>query len=502
MGGFAGLSKQETADRANVRSIGVIRPTSVVPVVRSIRVGRGPKTLVMGADLMAIMVAMVAAYRFRTIIPGSLAAFAPRRHMYLGLASLPIWSAVCAHYGLYSGRRVSSRLEEFRSIVHAALGSVLGIIVLTFALKLDVSRGWTLTLLPASIVLLSAEREIVRRIFAMLRRRGRLLRRVLIAGSNEEAIALCSMLQDDARLGYDVIGFLADDIPIGEIVHDGIRVIGTVENAVAATVTEDITGVIVATTAVDTDTTNRLARHLSEVGLHVEISASLCDVAAERLKVRPLGRYPVLYVESARLQGWRRVAKRTFDLCVAVPLLVITSPFLLLAAVIIKLETPGPVFFRQSRVGCDNAPFIMLKLRTMVRNAQELQDSLVPRNEAAYPLFKMRNDPRVTRFGRVLRRMSLDELPQLFNVISGQMSMVGPRPALPHEVSAWSEDLKKRLRLKPGLTGLWQVSGRSDASFEDYVRWDLYYLDNWSLWADVSIVLRTIPAVFRSHGAY
>jgi lipopolysaccharide/colanic/teichoic acid biosynthesis glycosyltransferase len=181
--------------------------------------------------------------------------------------------------------------------------------------------------------------------------------------------------------------------------------------------------------------------------------------------------------------------------------MIVAAPFLALIAIAIKLDSRGPVFFRQQRVGRNGEQFAMLKLRTMVTNAEALKAELASLNEAAGPLFKMRNDPRITRVGRLLRKTSLDEIPQLWNVVRGEMSLVGPRPALPEEVSAWTADLHHRLRVRPGLTGLWQISGRSDASFESYEHLDLYYTDNWSLARDLWIIARTIPAVIAQRGA-
>jgi exopolysaccharide biosynthesis polyprenyl glycosylphosphotransferase len=258
---------------------------------------------------------------------------------------------------------------------------------------------------------------------------------------------------------------------------------------------------VIASTAVDLTTSNRLVRALTDAGVHVELSSTLHDVAATRLTVRALGRFPVIYVEPAIRDGWRAHAKRSFDVVVSAVALVMASPVLLVAALAVKLDSPGPVLFRQHRVGRDGRIFEVLKLRTMHVDAEERLAELLHLNEADGPLFKLRHDPRVTRVGRVLRTTSVDELPQLVNVLRGDMSLVGPRPALPREVAAWAPELHQRLRVLPGITGAWQVSGRSDASFDEYARLDLSYVDNWSLLTDLSILVRTVPAVLRSKGA-
>jgi exopolysaccharide biosynthesis polyprenyl glycosylphosphotransferase len=202
------------------------------------------------------------------------------------------------------------------------------------------------------------------------------------------------------------------------------------------------------------------------------------------------------------LSGWRQVCKRTFDIAVAGVVLLLSSLVLLPAALAIKLTSRGPVVFSQVRVGRDGRKFPIYKLRTMVVDAEQLLPSLMDRNEADGPLFKISNDPRVTRVGRILRKTSIDELPQLWNVLRGDMSIVGPRPALPSEAEQWTPELHERLHVLPGITGMWQVSGRSDADFEQYQRLDLYYVDNWSLWRDLSIVGRTFGVVLFGKGAH
>jgi exopolysaccharide biosynthesis polyprenyl glycosylphosphotransferase len=199
--------------------------------------------------------------------------------------------------------------------------------------------------------------------------------------------------------------------------------------------------------------------------------------------------------------GWRAWAKRTFDVAGAVTGLVLTAPVMLAVAIAVKLDSKGPILFRQIRVGRNSEPFPVLKVRTMVQDAEARLAELRDQNEADGPLFKMANDPRITRVGRFLRKTSLDEVPQLWNVLRGDMSLVGPRPALPHETEEWDALLTQRLRVKPGITGMWQVSGRSDTSFEDYTRLDLYYVDNWSLATDLAILAKTVPVVVLRKGA-
>jgi exopolysaccharide biosynthesis polyprenyl glycosylphosphotransferase len=324
------------------------------------------------------------------------------------------------------------------------------------------------------------------------------MRPVVIVGANGEGHAIADMLDRQPWLGYRVLGFV-DDVRT----EDGEReIFGPTSNTLDVVLDKRATGVIVATTAIDADTCNDLARELVEAGVHVELSSTLRDVASQRLLVRPLGRYPVVCLEPVRRAGWRGMAKRTWDVVLATVGVVVLSPFMALAAILIKLDSPGPVLFRQQRIGKDGELFTLYKFRTMAVDAELRLSELEQENEADGPLFKIRNDPRVTRVGRLLRRFSIDELPQLWNVLRGEMSMVGPRPALPSEAAKWAPRLRQRLRVKPGLTGMWQVNGRSSTSFEQYERLDLYYVDNWSLITDAMIIIRTIPILLRGKGAY
>jgi len=279
-------------------------------------------------------------------------------------------------------------------------------------------------------------------------------------------------------------------------------VLGTLDQTMDVIERVGASGAVIAASAMDLATSNRLIRELTDAGVHVELSSTLRDIASDRLTVRPLGRFPVVYIEPVARHGWRPVAKRTFDVVVAGFAFLFALPVLAAAAVAIKLDSKGPVLFRQTRVGQHGLPFEVLKLRTMVVDAEDRLADLLASNESDGPLFKMRDDPRVTRVGRFLRKTSIDELPQLWNVLRNEMSLVGPRPALPREIEDWGTELHQRLRVKPGITGMWQVHGRGVASFELYERLDLYYVDNWSLVNDVVIVAQTIPSVLARRGAH
>jgi exopolysaccharide biosynthesis polyprenyl glycosylphosphotransferase len=331
------------------------------------------------------------------------------------------------------------------------------------------------------------EREVARALFLRARQRGRLLRNVVILGTDEDAGDLADMLAEDLSLGYHVTATI--DHP-----DDVAEVFTVLERTEAGSV------LIAGTPSAALCT--RLVRDLVHHGIHVELASALRDVAVDRLTVRPLGRVPVVYIEPRHPAGWRSMAKRTFDITGSLLGLLLVAPLAAFVAVALKLDSRGPVIFRQTRVGKDGSEFPVFKFRTMVVDAEARLDDLRVHNQAAGPLFKLKDDPRITRVGRLLRTTSLDELPQLLNVLRGDMSLVGPRPALPAELEAWDPHLYARLRVKPGITGMWQVYGRSDASFESYERLDLYYVDNWSLFTDLAIVAKTVPAVLFRRGAY
>ncbi len=411
------------------------------------------------------------------------------------LAMLAAWGISLGRNRLYSARFITRRADEVRRTVHAALSTMAGVGLTAYALELGVARDWLLGSVALGFVGISIHRELIRRRFDRRRARGELRRRVLVIGDNAEAREFTTMFADDPTLGYDVAKTI-DPASIAESKELTTTVLQEARG-------NDAAGVVVAASAMEHQASNRLIRDLIDAGIHVELSSTLADIAPGRLTVRPLGRFPVVYVEPVQRNGWRAAAKRAFDLTLALTAITLGAPVLAAIAIAIKLDDRGgPVMFKQTRVGQHGVPFSVYKFRTMVSNAEELLAQLQEDNEGAGPLFKMKDDPRITRVGRFLRKTSLDELAQLFNVVQGTMSLVGPRPALPAEMAEWGEDLYGRLRVKPGITGMWQVSGRSETTFEEYTRLDLYYVDNWSLVIDLAIIAKTIPAVLKSDGAY
>jgi exopolysaccharide biosynthesis polyprenyl glycosylphosphotransferase len=326
------------------------------------------------------------------------------------------------------------------------------------------------------------------------RARDRFVRRVCILGTNDEAAALVELLETQPELGYRVVGVIGDREE-WQPSHLGVPVVGVGPDVVESVRATGASGVLVAISAVAARHLDRVVRELMAGGVHVQISSGLARVGHHRLRFAPLSHQLMFYVEPHRLKRWQAAVKRTMDIVLGTIVLVGASPVLFAAAIAIKLDDGGPILYRQERVGRDARRFNVLKLRTMVPDASTQLKLLQAHNERTGPLFKLSSDPRVTRVGRFLRSTSIDELPQLVNVVRGDMSLVGPRPALPSEVEQFDHELQERISVPPGLTGLWQVEARDNPSFHAYRRLDLFYVDNWSLTMDLAIIAGTILVV-------
>jgi exopolysaccharide biosynthesis polyprenyl glycosylphosphotransferase len=417
----------------------------------------------------------------------------------LALVALPLWLVAMGLNRLFTARALVRRSEEFRRLVSAnALGTGL-IVGLGFLVKFrELSRLWVALVFVCATVVLTVSRGVARHFFAWMRRQGYCSRPVVIVGTGVDALSVLHTTQRHPEFGYKVVGLTGDEI--GE--RGGVRVLGGIEDSLRVIEETGAVGAILSVPSLEPEAVNRLTRQLGKAGHHVTLSSALHDIDISRARPQEIDGRLMIYVEPTGLSGWRRLCKRAFDIAVSSIVLLLTSPLIMLSAAAIKLTSRGPVVFSQVRVGRYGQEFRIFKLRTMVVDAEQLLDQLVERNEADGPLFKMTNDPRVTRVGHLLRKTSIDELPQLWNVLRGDMSVVGPRPALPREAAKWTPDLHERLQVLPGITGMWQVSGRSGADFEQYKRLDLYYVDNWSLWRDLSIVARTVGVVVLGRGAH
>jgi exopolysaccharide biosynthesis polyprenyl glycosylphosphotransferase len=316
---------------------------------------------------------------------------------------------------------------------------------------------------------------------------------------NDEAIRL-SDVTGSGPFGFRPIGFVATGPHSSET--DGLPVLGLVADLPRVLSDTGADCVFVASSAVTVDEMRNISKLVRRAGAELRVTAQLPEVLSSRLAIQAVGGVMSLSLKPVRLTGPQATAKRTFDLLLGAIGLLLSLPLFAAIALATRLLSPGPIFYRQERVGRYGTPFTLLKFRTMVVGADALLPSLKQQNEAVGPLFKIRRDPRVTRIGGWLRRWSLDELPQLINVLRGDMSLVGPRPPLPHEVTQYQDWHFDRLEVRPGITGLWQVNGRSDLSFDEGARLDIFYIENWSLAYDLFILAKTIPAVLSSRGAY
>ena len=413
------------------------------------------------------------------------------------------WLASLALMGAYQTRLLGAGLLEYRRVGNASVvvAAVAGIGA--YLLKYPLSRGFFVLFFLVGVPLLLVGRYVLRRGLHAARRKGRLMTPTLVAGELAHLEDLVRVLRRESWLGFTVVGALPSN-PQGTHTPSGIPVVGRPDDAPEALRSTGADAVIFAAGSFPrAHLFNAMARQLEDRRAQMIVVPALTDISAERLQVRPVAGMPLVHVEQPRAQHAARRLKRTFDLLGSSVLLVASLPLTLLVAFAIKLEDGGPVFFTQTRVGRKGGTFGFYKFRSMSADAEARLAALRATNESdGDVLFKMAHDPRITGVGRFIRRFSIDEIPQFWNVWRGDMSLVGPRPALPSEVQRYDDHVLRRLDVRPGMTGLWQVSGRSDLPWEDTVRLDLYYVDNWSMMQDLSILGRTITAILASRGAY
>jgi exopolysaccharide biosynthesis polyprenyl glycosylphosphotransferase len=419
---------------------------------------------------------------------------------YAGLAVA--WPLLLGVTGAYSSRVFSSGSDEYRRIGRAALLLLALAGLISYAGKVDLSRTLVVAvpvLTMATFMVRFTARQRLRRLWS----RGLCTRRVVVVGRGGAVLDLAAQLERERYGGLQVVAACvteADRVRVRQA--RGLPLAGL--DDVLAMAEEHRADTIAVTSASETaaEYLRKLSWQLEGTGLELLVAPGLVEVAGPRLHIRPFEGLPFLSVEQPRFEGWQRVVKGGMDRLLAGTALVLLAPVLLAIAVAVRASSPGSVLYRQERVGLGGTSFTMLKFRSMVADADQQRATLQEQNISDGLLFKIRNDPRVTPVGRWLRRHSLDELPQLINVLTGSMSLVGPRPPLPGEVAHYDSSVSRRLLVKPGLTGLWQISGRSDLPWEEAVRLDLRYVENWSLALDALILWKTGRAVLSSSGAY
>lgn len=418
------------------------------------------------------------------------------------------WLFALAGFHTRSPRLIGTGVEEYRRVITASFGTFGAIAIVTLLLKLDIARGYLAVALPVGTIGLVLTRWAWHASVSHKRARGRCQTAVLAFGERHAVIDLAAELTRSRGDGYRVVGIGVPGYgpPRGEQIAVGdedVPIMGGESNMLAAIRQCGADTVAIASTeCLGVRGIRRLIWDLEPMGVDLVVSTGAMDVALSRLVMRPIAGLPLLHIEKPLYRGSKRFEKRAFDFCFSLIVLVLMSPVLLVTAIAVKLTSRGPVLYSSERIGIDGKPFAMLKFRTMVEDADRQLDSLLSANESDGLIFKIKDDPRVTPLGRFLRRYSIDELPQFINVLRNEMSVVGPRPPLRREVEAYDCEVLRRLLVKPGISGLWQVSGRSDLSWNEAVRLDLSYVDNWSMVGDILIIAKTFGAVLQRQGAY
>lgn len=397
--------------------------------------------------------------------------------------------------GLYLARVSSVRTVELTVLLRVTVVTSIAVVI---------SAGWLGIQVPSLTIalgcafgfaLLANCRGLFGGWLGRRRAEGRFCRRVVIVGGGDEGFELCRLLGLHPETGYQVAGVAGPRKSVSEW-PSSVEWVGDIENVRDAVTRTNATGVLIAASDFAFGELNTLTRELARSNVHVQISSGLQGVGHRRLRALPVAHEPFFYVEPATFSAVQLFAKRALDILVASIFFVLVSPIFIASAIAIRLSDGGPALFRQTRIGRDGVPFTIIKLRTMIVNAESFRDEIAALNSRERgPLFKVDADPRRTRIGRLLERSSIDEIPQLWNVLRGEMSLVGPRPALPEEVAAFDDLLLDRHRVSPGMTGLWQVEGREKSAFDVYRRLDLFYIENWTVGLDLAILLRTVAAV-------
>ena len=414
------------------------------------------------------------------------------------------WLVLLAAFRSRDPRVLGVGFSEYRRVASASFFAFGGLAIVFLLLKLEVARGFFVLTLPIGLAALVLSRWIWRQWLSRQRSSGRYLSRALVGGTPAEIAYVVDQLERNTGATYHIVGAATDSgADAAESAKLTVPVVADLGNLAMAAANLQVDTVILAgQPGDDRGFVRDLSWQLEGAATDLVLAAGLTDVAGPRIHFRPVEGLPLIHVEIPQFTGAKHVLKRALDVVLSGAALLVLSPVYLVLGMLVRLDSPGGAFFSQERVGRGGQTFRMHKFRSMVATAEADAADLAMQNDGAGLLFKMRTDPRVTRIGRVMRKYSLDELPQLWNVFLGHMSLVGPRPPLPREVAAYEDHVHRRLFIKPGLTGMWQISGRSDLSWDESVRLDLYYVENWSLMGDLIILWRTVKVLVRPVGAY
>jgi len=420
----------------------------------------------------------------------------------LSLALPVLWLAALWLAGGYDVRFIGTGSDEFHKVLNAGVGLTAAVAIFSYAIDLKLSRGYLLIALPTTMLLDLIGRSALRRRLHKSRASGRCMSSVLAVGHERAVADLVSELKREHYHGLTVVAACVAR-PSGSPEVAGVPVYGGIDEVTAAVRAFSASTVaVLACPEIDGIKLRSLAWELEETGTDLCVSPALLDVAGPRTTIRPTAGLTLLHVDHAQLGGIRLICKELSDRCVAAAALILLALPLAVIVAAIRLSDRGPALFMQVRVGKGGREFRMYKFRTMVMDAEQRKAQFMAQNDLDGVLFKLHEDPRVTPLGAYLRHWSIDELPQLLNVLIGRMSLIGPRPPLPDEAAMYPDQVRRRLAVKPGMTGLWQVNGRSDLSWEESVRLDIRYVENWSFTLDMQILWKTISAVVRRSGAY
>ncbi len=462
-------------------------------------------------DFVAAAIAALVAYvvRFTMINPNIFTDEQLHNYAVATVLLPPVWLIFVALNRAYEPRFVGVGPAEFQRVFRAFLYLTVFVSVVSYATKAEVARGFVLIAFPLALVLTLFGRYRWRRVLHRRRARGQALKSVVVVGGAASVVALETILRRDIYAGMRVVGAC---LPVEEVedpascqllTDAGIALLGDVDSIrqVAGRAHVD-TVAVTSSAALGAEKLRWISWQLEGTPTALVVAPGLIEVAGSRLHVQPVAGLPLLHVEQPQFTGYRRVLKSALDRTIAATALIVLAPLLLSVALAVRFTSRGPALFRQTRVGRNGTTFTIYKFRSMALNAEARRIEIVDKDEGHGLLFKVRADPRVTRLGRIMRKYSVDELPQLINVVTGSMSLVGPRPPLPGEVAQYERDVHRRLLVKPGLTGLWQINGRSDLTWDESVRLDLRYVENWSPALDLTILWKTAHAVLRGSGAY
>jgi exopolysaccharide biosynthesis polyprenyl glycosylphosphotransferase len=500
----SGEAGEDESDTSVTVTLAPLDLPNAAGVARTVWEARQVRKLVV-VDLLVGLVAAVAALDVRF---GSAAGESYNRdYLWITLAFPFAWLIALTLNRALEARNLFVGNEEYERVFRTGVGLTAALAIVSFAFDLRLARGYVVVALPLATALGLCVRYLMRHRLHRAWSRGQGMRRVVLVGHEQAVHEMNRQLSRERYHGMAVVGGCLPQLPRhARAVLPGLPAIYGTFDEVATAVQRAAadTVIVLSCPELDGSALRRLAWKLERDDIDLIVASTLVDVAGDRTTIRPVDGLPLMHVEHPRLRGGQRVMKDVFDWVMALVGLVVLLPVLVVLAALIKL-TPGgrgPVVFRQVRVGRNGKEFVMYKFRSMFSDAEARLAGLRHLNETGGTLFKMKDDPRVTPFGRVLRKLSLDELPQLVNVLRGHMSLVGPRPPLPHEVNEYPFDMRRRLVVKPGLTGLWQVSGRSNLTWEDSIRLDLRYVENWSFAMDLMILARTVVVLWRTSGAY